>query len=46
MIRVSVEDAAESLGAEYCGAQTGTFGDFNAIPFNGNNVFQPVRDAA
>lgn len=33
-----VEDAAESLGATYNGAQTGTFGDFNAISFNGNKV--------
>ena len=33
-----VEDAAESLGATYKGKQTGTFGDFNAISFNGNKV--------
>ena len=33
-----VEDAAESLGATYKGSQTGTFGDYNAISFNGNNV--------
>ena len=33
-----VEDAAESLGATYKGVQTGTFGDYNAISFNGNNV--------
>lgn len=33
-----VEDAAESLGATYKGKQTGTFGDYNAISFNGNNV--------
>ncbi len=33
-----VEDAAESLGATYNGKQTGTFGDFNAISFNGNKI--------
>ena len=33
-----VEDAAESLGATYKGRQTGGFGDFNAISFNGNKI--------
>ena len=33
-----VEDAAESLGATYKGIQTGTFGDYNAISFNGNKI--------
>lgn len=33
-----VEDAAESLGATYKGQQTGSFGDFNAISFNGNKI--------
>ena len=33
-----VEDAAESLGASYGGKQTGGFGDFNAISFNGNKI--------
>ena len=33
-----VEDAAESLGASYKGKQTGVFGDFNAISFNGNKI--------
>ena len=33
-----VEDAAESLGAAYRGRQTGTFGDYNAISFNGNKI--------
>lgn len=33
-----IEDAAESLGATYKGAQTGTFGDFNCISFNGNKI--------
>ncbi len=33
-----VEDAAESLGALYKGRQTGTFGDFNVVSFNGNKI--------
>ena len=33
-----IEDAAESLGATYKGIQTGNFGDFNAISFNGNKI--------
>ena len=33
-----IEDAAESLGATYKGQQTGTFGDFNVISFNGNKI--------
>jgi dTDP-4-amino-4,6-dideoxygalactose transaminase len=41
-----VEDAAESFGATYKGVQTGNFGNYNAISFNGNNVFQPVMEAA
>ena len=35
---VIVEDAAESLGATYKGVQTGKFGDFNCISFNGNKI--------
>ncbi len=35
---VVIEDAAESLGATYKGRQTGTFGSFNAISFNGNKI--------
>ena len=35
---VIIEDAAESFGATYKGQQTGTFGDFNAISFNGNKI--------
>ncbi|MBQ3115967.1 MAG: aminotransferase class I/II-fold pyridoxal phosphate-dependent enzyme, partial [Clostridia bacterium] len=35
---IIVEDAAESLGATYKGKQTGTFGTFNAISFNGNKI--------
>ena len=33
-----IEDAAESLGATYKGKQTGSFGDYNAISFNGNKI--------
>ena len=33
-----VEDAAESLGASYKGKQTGLFGDYAAISFNGNKI--------
>ena len=35
---VIIEDAAESLGATYKGKQTGNFGDYNAISFNGNKI--------
>lgn len=35
---IIIEDAAESLGASYKGVQTGTFGTFNAISFNGNKI--------
>ena len=35
---VLVEDAAESLGATYKGKQTGSFGTYNAISFNGNKI--------
>jgi len=35
---VLIEDAAESLGASYKGQQTGTFGQYNAISFNGNKI--------
>ena len=33
-----VEDAAESLGATYKGQQTGIFGDYGVISFNGNKI--------
>jgi len=33
-----VEDAAESLGAEYRGRSPGTFGVFGAFSFNGNKI--------
>lgn len=35
---IIVEDAAESLGASYKGRQTGTFGTYNVISFNGNKI--------
>ena len=35
---VIIEDAAESLGATYKGVQTGTFGIYNCISFNGNKI--------
>ena len=35
---VIIEDAAESLGATYKGVQTGNFGNYNAISFNGNKI--------
>ena len=33
-----VEDAAESFGSTYKGIQTGCFGDFAVISFNGNKI--------
>lgn len=33
-----IEDAAESLGASYKGMQTGRFGDYSVISFNGNKI--------
>jgi len=33
-----IEDAAESFGASYKGKETGTFGNYNAISFNGNKI--------
>ena len=35
---ILIEDAAESLGATYKGQMTGTFGQYNAISFNGNKI--------
>ena len=35
---VMIEDAAESLGATYHGKQTGTFGHYNTLSFNGNKI--------
>lgn len=33
-----IEDAAESLGAQFNGKQTGTFGDLGVYSFNGNKM--------
>lgn len=33
-----IEDAAESLGATYRGKQTGTFGKYAALSYNGNKI--------
>lgn len=33
-----IEDAAESLGATYKGRETGTFGTYGCISFNGNKI--------
>lgn len=33
-----IEDAAESLGATYKDIQTGTFGKYSALSFNGNKI--------
>lgn len=35
---ILVEDAAESMGASYKGMQTGRFGKYNTISFNGNKI--------
>jgi len=35
---ILIEDAAESLGATYMGMQTGTFGKYSCISFNGNKI--------
>ncbi len=35
---IIVEDAAESFGATYKGKETGCFGDYSAISFNGNKI--------
>ena len=35
---IIIEDAAESMGATYKGVQTGAFGAYNAISFNGNKI--------
>lgn len=33
-----IEDAAESLGSVYKGRQTGSFGTYNVLSFNGNKI--------
>ncbi len=35
---VIIEDAAESMGALYNGKQTGSFGDYGVLSFNGNKI--------
>ncbi len=35
---ILIEDAAESLSATYKGKQTGTFGDYGVVSFNGNKI--------
>jgi dTDP-4-amino-4,6-dideoxygalactose transaminase len=35
---VLIEDAAESLSATYKGRQTGTFGEYAVLSFNGNKI--------
>lgn len=35
---IIIEDAAESLGGTYKGKETGSFGKFNCISFNGNKI--------
>lgn len=35
---ILIEDAAESLGATYNGIQTGNFGKYNVISYNGNKI--------
>ena len=35
---IIIEDAAESLGATFAGKQTGSFGKYNIISFNGNKI--------
>ena len=35
---ILLEDAAESMGALYKGKQTGTFGKYNTVSFNGNKI--------
>ncbi|MBQ6624993.1 MAG: aminotransferase class I/II-fold pyridoxal phosphate-dependent enzyme [Clostridia bacterium] len=35
---ILIEDAAETLGAKFKNKQTGSFGKYNAISFNGNKI--------
>ena len=35
---ILIEDAAESMGATYKGVQTGAFGKYNTVSFNGNKI--------
>lgn len=36
--KILIEDAAESLSSTYKGKQTGSFGKFNIVSFNGNKI--------
>jgi len=38
-----VEDAAESLGSEYKGQPTGSFGEVGVFSFNGNKIVTSGR---
>lgn len=35
---ILIEDAAESMGATYKGIQTGSFGEYSIVSFNGNKI--------
>lgn len=35
---ILIEDSAESMGATYKGKQTGSFGTYNVLSFNGNKI--------
>lgn len=35
---ILIEDSAESMGASYKGKQTGSFGKYNVLSFNGNKI--------
>ena len=35
---ILIEDAAEALSASYKGVKCGTFGEYNAVSFNGNKI--------
>ena len=35
---ILIEDAAESMGATFKGKQTGSFGNYNIVSFNGNKI--------
>ena len=37
-----MEAAEKFLGATYKAKETGSFGDYGCISFNGNNVFETV----
>ncbi|HWS28795.1 MAG TPA: aminotransferase class I/II-fold pyridoxal phosphate-dependent enzyme [Clostridia bacterium] len=36
--KVMIEDAAESLSAQFKGKQTGTYGKYNVLSYNGNKI--------